>query len=369
MSEIRTAQTEDGRTAVEEVMKQSQRIDISALPAEWVRVLVEDGVPVSFVAINPDRAIAFPKGTVRYAFICGGGTRFGRRGTGYFRRLLEATFDDLGNAGIPWIFGHAPYGLGRSLGFHVFSNHSHFILRPEEIEQTLGGGRPEGVEGMLSFDSSPEFADDLLLVTDVRAESENDRIQALREAAWTARSSGKLRIMFEQPPVAAPGSTYPIHEKSQTALLVAAMACGARVRTVGSEHAEEGDRAEIEGAIPEDMVKLLDLAPVVEQVLSVLDIDLSTCPHGSVAFDTEAGQATLAIDSGGWRVQEGMTPDALPVALPAEAVAQILIGYRSAETQAYYYQVEVAAEALQLLDHAFPRLWRFTRDQQRVRTQ
>jgi len=365
MAEILTAQTEQGWAAVEQVMAHSYEADLSAIPPEWIRVLVDEDVPISFVAIDPNRQIEYPKGSVRYAFLSAGSTREDLRGQGYFRQLLEDTFDELRAAGIPWIIARLPYAVGLRFGFQVFTHNSAFVLRPEEIEQTFGGGRPEDTEGMLTIDESPGIQENLLVVTRERSLSEAESVAALREAAWIARSRGKSRILFEHPPAPGPGSHYPIYPARHTPLMVTAMAGGARVRIAGSEPEEDEEDAS-EGAttvFKADMVKLLDLRAVFEQVLAALGTAGSSCPGGSVSFDTEAGQATITVGADGWHVAEGIGPHALRVPFPADAVAQMITGHRSASTLAYMYQKEIPREAAGILDTLFPRFWRFSRNE------
>lgn len=60
-TEILTAETEQGRRAVEMVMARSYVADWDAVPPgrAWARVV--DGVPVSFIVIDSHRAMAFPQ--------------------------------------------------------------------------------------------------------------------------------------------------------------------------------------------------------------------------------------------------------------------------------------------------------------------
>jgi len=365
MAEILTAQTDQGWAAVEQVMAHSCEADLSAVPPEWIRVLVEEDLPISFVAIDPNRQIEYPKGSVRYAFLSAGATREDLRGQGYFRQLLDDTYDELRAAGLPWIIGRLPYAAGLRFGFQVFTHNSAFVLRPEEIEQTFGGGRPENTDGMLTIDESPGVQEDLLVVTRERALSEAESVAALREAAWIARSRGKSRILFEHPPTPGPGSHYPIYPTRHTPLMVTAMAGGARVRIAGSEPDEDDDETVERQAtvFRADMVRLLDLKTVLEQVLAVVGPAAGSCPSGSVAFDTEAGQATITVGADGPRVADGIAPGALLVPLPADAVAQMITGHRSASTLAYVHQKEIPREATALLDALFPRFWRFSRNE------
>jgi hypothetical protein len=47
--EVFTAETEQGWLAIAEVMHRSYIAEINSVPPPWARVLVVDGVPVSFI--------------------------------------------------------------------------------------------------------------------------------------------------------------------------------------------------------------------------------------------------------------------------------------------------------------------------------
>ena len=61
---ILTAETREGRLALEEVMRNSYDADADSVPSEWALVRVVDGVPVSFILIDPERELAFPGGVL-----------------------------------------------------------------------------------------------------------------------------------------------------------------------------------------------------------------------------------------------------------------------------------------------------------------
>jgi hypothetical protein len=363
MTEILTAQTERGQATLEEVLAQSYRPDLSKVSPEWTRVLVHEGVPTSFIAIDPGCAMAYPGGEVPYAHLVGGATRGDRRGRGHFRRLLEDTCEQLQRAGGLWLVGRLPYRIGRALGFRAFTHHSVFQLPPEEIEQTLGGGRPEGAEGILRVAASPNFQEDLLVIADAKAADEEEAVKALRGAAWAARSSGKAQILFEHPPVAVPGERYPIHATRHTPLLVTAMICHARVRVSGSEvdEAKSPSHAPLSPVVHADMVRLLNLPRLLERVLAVLEKPECGYPAGSVAFDTDVGKATLSSGPNGWQVADDIASGAHPIPFTPDLIAQVIAGYRSVETLAYLHQVGVPKDVARFVDTIFPRFWRFSR--------
>jgi len=365
MTEILTGETDKGWTALEQIMAHSCQADLSAIPPEWIRVLTEEEVAISFAAIDPERRMEYPNRAVRYGFLCAGATRDDLRRQGYFRRLLGDCCDDLREAGIPWLVARLPYPVGLRLGFEVFSHNSAFVLRPEEIEQTFGGGRPENADAMLAIDETPGIQEDLLVVTRERALDEFESVSALREAAWVARCSGKSRILFEHPPAPGPGLHYPIYPTRHTPLMVMAMTAGARVKVAGSEPEEDEDETQKERPLASkaDMVKLLDLSLALEQALAAVGKPNGGYPTGAIALDTEAGQATIAVRPHGWKVSEGLAPGVAVAPLPAQAVAQLIIGYRSAKTSAYLHQKDLPPEAGEILDALFPRFWRFSRNE------
>ncbi len=368
MANILTAETAEGAAAVERFLRDAP---ISApwdsVPSEWIRVLCVGDLPVAFAAIAPDRRMDFPRGSVRYAFLIAGRMHPEFGDANAFRELLAACCGDLRAAGVPWLAARLPYALGRELGFETFTHNSAFVLRPEEIEQTFGGGRPDNPEGMLVFDESPDIQEDLLVVARERDLDEGEAVAALREAAWIARSRGKSRILFEYPPAPGPGLNYPIYATRHTPLMVMAMAAGARVRVSPSEPQEDADEEENGRSrnVRCDMVRLTDLAAALQAVLEVSGgpAQRADIKPGAVAFDTDAGQATLEATLAGWHVRAGIAAGLAPVPLRAGAVAQMILGYRSARTLAYLHQVEIPPQAADILEALFPRCWRFSRNE------
>jgi hypothetical protein len=55
MIEFLTAETRQGRLAIEEVMQHSYVADVDSVPAQWAMARVVDDVPVSFIVVDPDR--------------------------------------------------------------------------------------------------------------------------------------------------------------------------------------------------------------------------------------------------------------------------------------------------------------------------
>jgi predicted N-acetyltransferase YhbS len=167
--EILTAESERGRVAIEEVMRHSYAADISEAPAHWAQVRVVNGVPVSFILVDPDRHMEFPGGDVRYAFICDVATRQDRRMEGHFRAIMEHTFASLREAGIPLVLTHGRYPLYRRFGFEVFTHHCGVFTTPDQIERKLGAQVSEKRQRFLAIEASEYLCEDLLLVNEVGA--------------------------------------------------------------------------------------------------------------------------------------------------------------------------------------------------------
>ena len=199
MIEIFTAETNRGRLAMEEVMQRSYVADIDGVPAQWARVLLVDGVPVSFIVVDPDRRIEFPGGDIRYAFICDVATHEERRREGHFRRIMDDTFSSLRAAGIPLVLTHGRFQLYRRFGFDVFTHHCGIFATPQLIERKLGAQVSEEALDLFKIEEGRHLHKDLLLVADVRARNLAECKAVLKAAAALARRRGKARMLFEHP--------------------------------------------------------------------------------------------------------------------------------------------------------------------------
>jgi hypothetical protein len=337
-------------------MARSYVADIDQAPPAWARVRVVDGVPVSFMIVDPDRQMAFPGGEVRYAFICDVATREERRREGHFRALMAHVFDSLRAARIPLVVTHGRYPLYRRFGFDVFTHHSGIFATPEQIERTLGVEKEGAARPLLAIEEHRAFWDDVLVVTGVKAGTMNVCKAALRAAVAIARERGKARILFEHPPAPSYGSRYPIYSSPETPLTVLARTCGARACVQGAD--PEGS------PVPDaDWIKVLDAAGFVGRVFDVWDGSSVALPRGVVCLETDAGAVTIACDGARASVSEGIQSGAYRVAWPSSALAQLVTGYRCAETLGAIYGSSCPEGGLALLRALFPRRWRFSRNE------
>jgi predicted N-acetyltransferase YhbS len=319
----------------------------------WARARVVDGVPVSFILVDPDKRMDFPGGDVRYAFVNDIATREDRRREGHFRALMEHTFASLREAGIPLALLHGRYPLYRPFGFDVFTHHCGILTSPEQVERVLGLGSVEDAQQILTVEEHRSLRNDLLLVVDVRAPTLQASRRALRTAGAVARERGKERILFEHP---ACDARYSIHVSLETPLVALARTCGAQLRVQGAD--PEG------GAIPDaDWIKILDAAMFVQQVLDVLDVTEARVPDGRVCLDTDAGAVTIESQRGVVTAHAGIRPDAELIQWPSSALAQLVTGYRSAETLSALHQAPLSPTALALLQALFPPRWRVSRNE------
>lgn len=354
-TEFLTAESERGRRAIETVMSRSYAADLDAVPPKWAWARVVDGVPVSFIVIDPDRTMAFPDGDVRYAFIRDTATRSDRRREGHFRAIVTAACEALAAAGVPLVITHGRAPLYRPLGFDVFTHHSGVFTTPELIERRLGAEMPPGAEERLSVDAAPYVKPDLLLVTEAAVESLSQARAVLQAAAHLARQRGRPRILFEHPSAPSYGSRYPIHPSLETPLTALARACGASVRLQGAD--PEGR------SIPDaDWIRVLDGPAFLRAVVPHLGIE-DPLPDGAVGVLTEAGDATIRAQGGELEIHDGAGAGVSEVRWPAAALAQLVTGYQPAEVLCALRDTSLPRPAFDLLSALFPRRWRFSRNE------
>jgi len=368
--EYLTAETERGRQALQTVMHRSYKADWEDLPPEWTLVRLGDGVPVSFIVVNPDLELDIGGGTVRYAFVNDVATRADRRREGHFGALMEHTYDRLRQNGYSLILLHGRYPLYRPLGFDVFTHHCGIFITAEQIERALGPGEEDESRDLLQFEDHRGIQPDLLVVTRVRSGSLSKCAASLRVAAALAREKDKARILFEHPPAPC-GNRYKVHGSPETAFTALARTCGAEVRLQGADPES--------GAIPDaDWIKVLDAAALVTQVLECRreappltprkdhggeEERGGTLPEATVALDTDAGAVTIVCREGQVAAQAGIAPGERALHWPSSALAQLVTGYRSAETLALLHGLELPPEAQALLSALFPTCWRFSRNE------
>jgi len=354
--EYLTAETERGRLAIKEVMGRSYTADAAEVPAQWARARVVDGVPVSFVLVDPDRCMQFPEGDVRYAFVCDVATRRERRWEGHFRAIMEHTFSALRATGVSLVLTHGRYPLYRRFGFEVFTHHCGVLVTPNQIERRLGTQVSVEARQLLVVEESEYLHDDLLMITGVKASTVPECAVALRAAAGIARERGKARILLEHPAAPSYGSRYPIHPSPETLLTAVARACGAEVRIQGADPES--------GSVPDaDWIKVLDAAMLLGAVLDCVKESRLSLPKGAVCFDTDAGAVT--IDSLGDTVTASgePVPGTAVVRWPSSALAQLVTGYQPVEVLCTIHKTSLPAEAMSLLQALFPRRWRFSRNE------
>jgi predicted N-acetyltransferase YhbS len=352
--EYLTAETERGKRAIREVMQHSYVADLDAVPPAWALARLVDGVPVSFILIDPDIEMDLGRG-VRYAFVNDVATRKDRRMEGHFRALMEHTCDRVRRADMPLLLLHGRYPLYRRLGFDVFTHHSGIFLTPEQVERALGTGNAKDGRPLLVVEEHQTFREDLLVVSEVKAGSWAECKVSLLAAADIAREQGKERILFEHPPAPC-GSRYRAYDTLETPLFALARTCGAEVRVQGAD--PEGS------AIPDaDWIKVLDAAGLVQGALEGLPDAGIELRDGSVALETDAGAVTLISQGRKATIQEGIKPGVPVIHWPSSALAQLVTGYRSAEMIGLLHDSEPPSEALALLHALFPRRWRFSRNE------
>ena len=350
-----TAKTEEGREALSEVMQRSYRADISAVPPSWARVRLVDGVPVSFILVDPDRRLEFPQGDMRYAFICDAATREDRRGEGHFRAILQDTFECLRAAGIALVILHGRYPLYRRFGFEVFTHHCGLFIKPEQIRTRLGTSTSGSTRELLSIEDHRFFYEDLLVVAEVRAHSAQECCEALATAGALAQERGKTRILFEHPSALSYGSRYRFHASPETAFTRLALACGAQMCLQGADPES--------GTVPDaDWVKVLDAASCVSEALRLQPL-VQPLPASKVSLVTDAGMVMIQGSGLSWEAREGADGGAVPVKMPSSALAQLVTGYQPIETLAAMHKMALSPDVIALLAALFPPRWRFSRNE------
>jgi hypothetical protein len=368
--EYLTAETERGRAAIAEVMAHSYTADVDAVPPGWARVRLVDNVPVSFVLVDPDRRLDLLPGELRYAFIADTATRTERRGEGHFRAGIEEAFARIRDADISLAITHGRADLYRRFGFDVFTHHAGILVDAARIETHLGRKPPPAAaRDMLRILDSPHVHADLLVVEDIagaRAPGSDGASggggtlagarAVLQAAAAIARERGRERILFEHPAAPSYGSRYPVYSTLETPLTTLARTCGARVCIQGADPES--------GAVPDaDWVKVLDAGTFVTQSLRHVVEWYDELPDTTVCFDTDAGAVTIAGASSVVQARAGLDPEMTCVEWPSSALAQLVLGYRSADVLATMHNTPLDEDSLTLLRTLFPPRWRLSRNE------
>ena len=350
-----TSETCEGQAALDEVMCHSYHVDVGSVPPEWARIRLVDGIPVSFIVIDPRREMAFQRGCLPYAFICDVATRDDRRNEGHFRALVEDAFAWIRDAGASAVVTHGRADLYRRFGFEIFTHQHGLFVEPEAIERVPAERASPTDDALISVEHGRHLRPELLLVTDVRADTPREAVFALRAAAAAARLEGKTEILFEHPAAPSYGSLYPGHAMLDDVFSRVALACGAREVLVGSE--PEGR------PIPDaDWIKVLDAAGFVRQAIRCSS-PAESAPRTAVRLGTDAGDRAIDCRSGEAKVYAEPTVEADTASWPSSALAQLVTGYRSAEVLDAMLNSGLPDEAIRLLDALFPRTWRLSRNE------
>jgi len=346
--EYLTAESEQGRLAIEEVMRHSYTANVDDVPPRWAVARVVDDVPVSFILVDPDRQMKFPRGEIRYAFVGDVATREDRRLEGHFRGILEHTFSKVRSAGIPLLLLHGEQQLYRRFGFDVYTHHYGVFATPDLIERKLGTQVPEGAQELLKISSGEHIREDLLLIDDVKAGTLPEYKAALQAAAAVARERGKARILFWGPEASGYGSSYP----PQNNLIIMARACGAQICIRGAEPEGAEDHA--------DWIKVINTVLLVREALKCLEQSEYPVPEGMICFDTDAGAVTIESSGGSVTALDGVEPGAVTVKWPSSVIAQLVTGYHTAPVLSAIHGTPLSDETMAMLEALFPQQWRFS---------
>ena len=354
--EYLTAETEPGRRALDEVMHHSYAGDLQDVPPEWARVRLVDGVPVAYILVDPNRQMAFPRGSVRFAFICDVATREDRRGEGHFRALMEETFLSLRAAGLALVVTHGRYPLYRRFGFEVFTYHSGIFVTPEQIERRLGVDDSPAGRDLLTVENHRALHEGLLLVSDIRVQARGEYEATLRAAASLARELGRTRILFEHPAAPSYGSPYPLYASPETPFTALACACGAQFTLQGADPEA--------GTIPDaDWIKVLDAAALLGEALPCGQPLVRPVPPVAVSLETDAGAVALFSTAGGVTVAGQPQVGMERVHWPSAALAQLVTGYQPIDVLCAIHRAPLANDVRTVLGTLFPPGWRFSRNE------
>lgn len=349
-----TAETDTGRSAIQEVMQHSYEADTSEVPAAWARARVVGDVPVSYILVDPHRAMEHPSGDLPYAFICDVATRNDRRHEGHFVALMNETLSALRNSGHALAVTHGRHQLYRQFGFSVFTHHCGIFLTAEQIERRLGVAKENAVSQYQAHHGGP-FLPDHLVLTEVTAVTLDDCKRVLRQAAHLAHSLGKLRICIEHPAAPSYGSRYPMHAALRTRLSALAQACGGELRIV---------RANPDiGHIPDaDWIKVLDVAGLL-RLVTRQTLVRSSSPI-MVTIETEDGTATLSVNRSGISIKDGAHETQYTLRCRSSILAQLVMSYLSfADAPRQFHEHAQPAHVVAVMNQIFHAAWRLSRNE------
>ena len=348
-----TAETEQGRRAIEEVMAHSYEEDIDYVPPEWAIARIVDEVPVSFALVDPNEPLLFPNGAIRRGFLRDVATREDRRQEGHFRATMQEVFDRLRLAKIPLVSTHGEHQLYRRFGFDVFTHQHGIFITPDQIARHLGPSCSQEGERFLEVEEGPPRREDLLLIRSVTAATTAEARCALLAAAAMAEHRGRSRILFEHPPA---GRVSVGHVRLDSPFRSLALACGAQVR--------------LEGGVPEgrpipdgDWIKVLNAVGFVEKAIRLLAPMATSLPSVHIGITCDAGDLTITSSAAGVTVSAARSEGVPVLRWPAAMLAQLFAGYQSAEVLACIHGVALPPEAAAFFSALIPRQWRLTRQE------
>ena len=353
-----TAETEQGRRAIEEVMAHSYEEDIDYVPPAWAIARIVDEVPVSFALVDPNELLLFPNGAIRRGFLRDVATREDRRQEGHFRATMQEVFDRLRLAKIPLVSTHGEHQLYRRFGFDVFTHQHGIFITPDQIARHLGPSCSQEGERFLEVEEGPPRREDLLLVRSVTAATAAEARCALLAAAAKAEHLGRNLILFEHPPASVlsrhPSLAGQVSLDSPFRAL--SLACGAQVR--------------LEGGVPEgrpipdgDWIRVLDAVAFVEQAIRLQDLTATSLPSVQIGITCDAGDLTITSSPTGVTVRAGRPEGGPVLEWPSVMLAQLFTGYQSAEVLACLHGVALPPDAAAFFSALIPRQWRLTRQE------
>ena len=290
-----TAETEQGRRAIEEVMVHSYEEDIDRVPPGWAIARIVDGVPVSFALVDPNEPLLFPNGAIRRGFLRDIATREDRRLEGHFRATMQEVFDRLRLAKIHCSLDSRRVPAVPEIRFRRLHppprdlhsagpdrTPSRTVMLPR-MGKVLGGRRRPAQ----AIRSAPGHE---------RNGRDGGRCQ-VRAAGRRGhgRTPRKEPDLFEYPPA---GRVSVGHVSLDSPFRSLALACGAQVR--------------VEGGVPEgrpipdgDWIKVLDAVGFVEEVIRLLAPMATSLPSVHIGITCDAGDLTITSSAAGVTVSAG----------------------------------------------------------------